>query len=182
MSPTLTLVRCSPSSTAAMSSTATSSPQTSCAAPRSTSPRGPTQCPACHCAASAPVHRALRRTAAPPCRRRIVDGPNADHYVAEGSLKPTTRIKLIDFGIGRVLPPKKTRRVVCRGPSQPSLYANADANAETPPHPPSTPAHRPRCHVRSSSTWGASCYTRPESLCTQPESRRGMARILRWCD
>ena len=55
------------------------------------------------------IHRDIK-----PANVMIVHGPDADHFVAEGSLKPPTRVKLVDFGIGRVVAPKRTRGKVPR--------------------------------------------------------------------
>ena len=53
------------------------------------------------------IHRDIK-----PANVMIADGPDAAHFLADGSLQHPTRVKLVDFGIGRGVLPKKTRRSV----------------------------------------------------------------------
>ena len=53
------------------------------------------------------IHRDIK-----PANVMIADGPDAAHFLADGSLQHPTRVKLVDFGIGRGVQPKKTRRLL----------------------------------------------------------------------
>lgn len=54
------------------------------------------------------IHRDIK-----PANVMVVDGPR-DALLVEGSLQAPARVKLVDFGIGRVIAPKKARRKVPR--------------------------------------------------------------------